>query len=218
MFARLSLCLRVCMCVGVWESEFNLQVCKIICILVTITGFHVFLYSVCKFTYCRGLRCVCVYVPVCGCVQMGHVVLFKWPPLRWWPVINEWARESGRRDSWLGREGIEREREGGKRWRCVCVEESVCSRAREDKARHRDGKSLRIDKEWAWEDEGKTMEGAIVRDCGLVGVEQYLDQRWKLFLCCHLFFLSSLPPHTPFFVSLKSPCSPAEIWLLLGLV
>lgn len=79
---------------------------------------------------------------------------------------------------------------------CVCAGEQTGDKARQSGGK-RDGKSLRIEKERAWEDEGETMEGerrATVRDCCS---EQYLGQRWRLFLCYCLFFSSSLPPHRP---------------------
>lgn len=188
-----------------WNSCWNLFVCWFLCLCTCCRGFHVFAsmqnymhISTWSGFFNVALHCVCMCVLVCVwvCVQMEQVVLFKWPPLRRWPVINEWARESGSRDSWLGREGIERER--GREKVEVCVRE--WGKTKRDKEME---KSPRIDKERAREDERKTMEGPIVRDCGSTGVEQYLDQRWRLFLCCHLFFLSSLPS-SPLFLFLWS--------------
>lgn len=184
----------VCLCLSVRLDLLN---------YVDITSYYMFLYSVFKLIPCRGFGC--------ACVQTGHVVLCKWPPLQWWPVINEWARESGSLDSWLGKEGIKSKRDGEKVE--VCVARSVCLTARQDKARQRDVKSLWRDKEWAWEYEGKTKERATVRDCGSVSVEQYHDQGWRLFLVLPIFITP------PFFLHyLKSPCSPAEIWPLLRLL
>lgn len=177
------------------------------------------MWQVCKMLH---VPVVCMNSRICV-LRWGHVVLFKQP--RWWLVINEWVRESGSNDSWLVREGGNRGRE---RWMCVsrrvCVLESEQDKARQSGGRG-DGKSLRIDKEQAWGDEGKTMgreRRVIVRDCGSVGVEQYLDQRWRHFVCCQLFFLSSLAPTLlPFFclseVTLQSSRNMATPWAGLKL-
>lgn len=140
---------------------------------------------------------------------MEHVVLFKRPPLRRWPVINEWARKSGSHDSWLGKEGIRSKGEGReKRWRCAW--RGVC-------VRHR-GKTKR-------DIEMESLKGEIKSQCKSLSARKRKGQAWGTvgqlvwdntvttsedLLLFFLVLIALL-----FLGCVKSPCSPAEIWLLL---